>query len=184
MTPPTILQPIPPSDAGHDDDAMSAPSSQPPRSHRLRIGRHSAEGGIYLLTFTTQLRQPLFNDFDRARIAARALADPSIWPDARLLAWVLMPDHWHGLLQLGSGEPLSRRVARAKAEGTRQWNRALGEDGTLWAPGFHDRALRSEDSIVNCARYIILNPVRAGLAHRCGNYPFWDAVWIAGADRD
>ena len=163
---------------------MSAPSPRSPRSHRLRIGRHSVEDGIYLLTFTTLRRRNLFEDFGRARVAAKALSDASAWPNARLLAWVLMPDHWHGLVQLKGREPLSRCVARAKAESTRQWNRAHDDHGTLWAAGFHDRALRSEGSIVDCARYVVLNPVRAGLARRCGDYPFWDAVWIGADDRD
>ena len=33
-----------------------------PASHRLRKGRYSTEGGIYLLTSTTVNRQPFFAD--------------------------------------------------------------------------------------------------------------------------
>jgi hypothetical protein len=28
------------------------------------------------------------------------------------------------------------------------------------------------------ARYVVMNPVRAGLVSRVGDYPFWDAAWI------
>jgi len=154
-----------------------------PRSHRLRIGRISIPGGIYLLTFTTLRRQPHFVDFPSACLAARSLTEPSAWSQSRLLAWVLMPDHWHGLVELQERESLSRCVARAKAESTRRWNRAHGGTGSLWAPGFHDHALRREESLIDCARYIVLNPVRAGLVRRCGDYPFWDALWIGDPDR-
>lgn len=161
------------------------PARRPdPQSHRLRIGRRSIPGGIYLLTFTTLHRASHFSEFQAACLACRALSAPSNWPQADLLAWVLMPDHWHGLVALGEDESLSRCVSRAKAETTRQWNRAYRESGSLWAPGFHDRALRSEESVLECARYIVLNPVRAGLARGCGRYPFWDAVWVGDADRD
>jgi REP element-mobilizing transposase RayT len=154
-----------------------------PRSHRLRVGRCSIPGGIYLLTFTTLRRQRHFSDIPSACLAARSLAAPSTWPQAQLLAWVLMPDHWHGLVELRGCESLSRSVARAKAESTRRWNRAHDSAVSLWAPGFHDHALRREESILDCARYIVLNPVRAGLVRRCGDYPFWDAVWLVDPDR-
>jgi len=54
----------------------------------------------------------------------------------------------------------------------------LGRQGTLWESGFYDRALRSEQDILPAARYIVMNPVRAGLCKRVGDYPFWDAVWL------
>jgi hypothetical protein len=28
------------------------------------------------------------------------------------------------------------------------------------------------------ARYIIANPIRAGLVERAGDYPLWDACWL------
>jgi len=149
-----------------------------PRSRLLRHGRYSTPGGIYLVTFTTRHRQRLFSGYEASWLVSRTLADASNWPHARLLAWVLMPDHWHGLVELLDDEPLARCVSRAKAAATRAWNREQCVMTSLWAPGFHDHALRREESLPDCARYIALNPVRAGLARRCGDYPFWDAVWL------
>jgi putative transposase len=149
-----------------------------PKSRRLRTGRTSTEGGIYLLTFTTLERRPYFARFDRTRLACVALSANESWPHCRLLAWVLMPDHWHGLVELGQAESLSRSVARAKAATTRAWNLAHQRSGSLWAAGFHDHALRRDEDMLGCARYIVTNPVRAGLAARCGDYPFWDAIWL------
>lgn len=122
------------------------------RSHRLRIGRVSEPGGLYLVTFTTFDRRPLFADFGAACTASRTLAAPSNWPHARLLAWVLMPHHWHGLIELAGYESLSRSVARAKAAACREWRKAHGNERRLWASGFHDHALRSEESLLQCAR--------------------------------
>jgi hypothetical protein len=28
------------------------------------------------------------------------------------------------------------------------------------------------------ARYVVANPVRAGLVQRVGQYPHWDAIWL------
>ncbi|MFL6586447.1 MAG: REP-associated tyrosine transposase [Luteimonas sp.] len=151
---------------------------QHPHSHRLRLGPVSQPGGVYLVTFTTFKRTRCFLEFDAACAASRVLAAPTSWPHARLLAWVLMPDHWHGLIELGGHESLSRSVARAKAAARRHWRMACGADAPLWAPGFHDHALRKAESIQHCARYIVRNPVRAGLVTRCAEYPFWDAIWL------
>lgn len=49
----------------------------------------------------------------------------------------------------------------------------------LWQPGFHDRVLRAEDDLVAVARYVVANPIRAGLSRSFGGYPFRDAVWIS-----
>ncbi|GHD75401.1 hypothetical protein GCM10007164_27410 [Luteimonas padinae] len=148
------------------------------RSHALRRGCWSQPGGIYLLTFVTEGRRPWFAEWDPASRIARALASVEAWGDVSLLCWVLMPDHWHGVLQLGSREPLSRCVGRARAHATRTW-KPPGDGPRLWQRSFHDRALRAEERLVDVARYVVMNPLRAGLVRRIGDYPYWDAVWIS-----
>ena len=147
-------------------------------SHRLRKGRTSLPGQPYLVTFTAAGRAPIFGDFELARMVSRAICDRGTWPHARLLAWVLMPDHWHGLIESHEAESLSRSVARAKAAATRARNFRSGSGVSLWATGYHDHALRSDEAVLDCARYIILNPVRAELVESCRTYPFWDAIWL------
>ena len=57
-------------------------------------------------------------------------------------------------------------------------NRLRGDHGPIWQKGYHDRAVRSEEDLRNVARYIVANPLRAGLVKRLGDYPFWDAAWL------
>lgn len=148
-------------------------------SRSLRLGRWSVSGQIYLVTFTTAERRRWFVDFPLACVACRALTDPRLWERSRLLAWVLMPDHWHGLMELGDGDALSRRVQLLKSNTARRVRAAAEGDLRVWATGFHDRMLRRDDELVAMARYLVLNPVRAGLVARVGEYPFWDAVWVS-----
>ena len=144
----------------------------------LRKGRHSVSGQIYLVTFTTARGQPYFSEWAIAADAARLMTAKGDWQGSQLLAWVLMPDHWHGLMQLGEGETLPGRVGWIKAHAARQLRKAHPDIGRIWAGAYHDRALRKEDDVLQVARYLVLNPVRAGLARRVGDYPFWDAVRI------
>ncbi|MHB1531192.1 REP-associated tyrosine transposase [Acidithiobacillus sp.] len=101
---------------------------------------------------------------------------PALLADARMLAWVLMPDHVHWLLQLGAATPIDELVIRLKSASARQVNRVLARTGPLWSTAYHDHVLREEDDLRAAARYLIANPLRAGLVQRVGDYPFWDAV--------
>ena len=123
---------------------------------------------------------PLFRDFHLGCAAAASLTSRESLGDSRLLAWVLMPDHAHLLLQLGMHGDLSSLVGRIKARTTKAVQRAATLPCGIWARGYHDRALRREDDVQAVARYIITNPIRAGLVQRSGNYPFWDAAWLTG----
>ena len=148
-----------------------------PRSGDLRIGRYSAVHQLYLLTATTHDRRPIFTDFTCARLLVTELRQAQCDGLVESLAWVVMPDHVHWLVSLRSGS-LAQLMQRVKGRSARQLNQALGLSGSIWQSGFHDRALRREDDVQAVARYIVTNPLRAGLVQRIGDYPLWDAVWL------
>ena len=132
---------------------------------------------MYLVTFTTRQRRPVFADVAPSAVAVEALLDARLWARSRLLAWVLMPDHWHGLVELGPWETLPAVVRRLKSNTSRRLREA-GTGAQVWAAGYHDRALRCEESVVDAARYVVMNPVRAGLVRRVRDYRYWGAVWV------
>lgn len=143
----------------------------------LRKGRCSQPGGIYFVTMVTRQRIPWFQVFDFAAIMCRCLTRPSGMGDAANLCWVVMPDHVHFLLQLGE-MPLDRIVQGMKSRSAIQLNREIGRRGQFWQPAYYDHALRKEEDLLGVARYIVANPLRAGLAKRAGDYPFWNATWL------
>ncbi|WP_244667332.1 transposase [Xanthomonas sp. D-109] len=150
-----------------------------PRGYRaLRAGRWSETGRIYLVTTVTWQRQRLFEDWRCAWAAASCLGHARTWVGAQLLCWVLMPDHWHGLVMLEHGAALPTVMREAKGRAARAANHARGRGGAVWMEGFHDRALRDTRQLLPAARYIVANPLRAGLVRRVGDYPYWDAVWL------
>lgn len=149
----------------------------PHQSRQLRIGRHSEKGRIYLITANTKDRQPVFGDWRVGRLVAKQFRLAERDGLAQSLAWVVMPDHFHWLLELKNGS-LSRVVARTKSRACVVVNDLQGRTGSIWQRGFHDHAIRQEEDLKGLARYLILNPVRAGLTERVGDYPLWDAAWI------
>jgi REP element-mobilizing transposase RayT len=143
--------------------------------HRaLRKGRYSEPGRIYLVTFVTQARNRWFESFDLGCAVCRTFNPSADAEHAELLCWVLMPDHFHGLVQLHGERTLSQCVRRLKSQSTR----ACGGFGRIWARAYHDHAVRREEDVRALARYVIANPVRAGLVESVLHYPFWDASWL------
>jgi len=145
------------------------------RSRRLRIGRVSLPGHAYLVTSTSFDRRPLFSDLLPARCVCRAIG---LETEAETLCFVLMPDHLHWLMQLGADADLSVVIGRIKSISARWIRQRVQIEGRVWQAGFHDRAIRREEDLREVARYVIANPLRAGLVQSVREYPHWDAVWL------
>ena len=143
-----------------------------PRSRDLRKGRVSLPGQVYHITTATSDRIPVFADWRSARMLINALREAQTRGVATTLAFVVMPDHMHWLLQLGADVSLPQMVGSVKAVTAHK----LGQP--IWQSGFHDHALRHEDDVMEVARYIVANPLRAGLVEQLVDYPHWDAVWL------
>ena len=149
-----------------------------PGSSALRAGRVSRPGQVYLVTAVVRGRRAVFAEWPAARAVSRVLGDTGLWWPHQCLAWVLMPDHWHGLVQLGLQGDLSAVMCKMKSASAREWGCQQGVTGGLWQAGFHDRAIRRQQDVRKAARYVVANPLRAGLVTDVLQYPYWDAVWM------
>ena len=148
-----------------------------PASNRLRIGRYDEPNRIYLLTSNTLDRIPVFSDFKLGRLVVQQFQIAQHQGLVTSLAWVVMPDHFHWLIELRRST-LSTVMQRTKTRSARAVNAAQQQDSQLWQKGYHDRAIRYEHEIPSIARYIVANPLRAGLVKRLADYPHWDAIWL------
>lgn len=119
----------------------------------------------------------MFENFRVGRLVVNELRWANIQGLADTLAFVLMPDHLHWLIVLREGtlESLTRTV---KSRSAITINREFEWRGPIWQAGFHDHALRRDEDVKAMARYVVANPLRAGLVQRIGDYPLWDAIWL------
>ena len=145
---------------------------------RTRVGRYSEPNRIYHVTTTTTQRAPIFARFEHGRTLVNSMRLQEDQGHARSLAFVVMPDHLHWLLQLTGSRSLSTVVNAAKSRSSRCINASIGSRRRLWQKGFHDRAIRRDEDLESIARYIIANPLRAGLVDSVARYPLWDAIWV------
>lgn len=150
-----------------------------PKQRNLRKGRVSEAGRAYILTTVTFNRAPIFADVFLGRQVAQAVAYHDVIGWSKTLAWVVMPDHVHWLLVLGDLGSLDKLMRSFKGYTSRVLNARLQRTGRpFWQAGYHDHAVRRDEDLRNLARYVVANPLRAGLVDDIGCYPLWDAVWL------
>lgn len=123
-----------------------------------------------MVTVTTMTRVKAFSDIDFGRLAAAALVDCAAREQFAIPAYCLMPDHAHFVA--------SGRTARSDLKRlVNRWKQATGfawkkrASAPLWERGYWDRLARFDEPIVNMIRYVVENPVRAGLAPEPTLYP-------------
>jgi len=96
-----------------------------------------------------------------------------------LLAWVVMPNHVHTLVETREGFPLRRIVHSWKSYTAKAANGLLGRSGPFWYPGYFDRHIRDERHYLAVIAYIHNNPVKAGLVERPEDWRFSSARgWV------
>lgn len=144
----------------------------------LRKGRVSIPGQIYFITTVTADREPLFRCLYTGRLVVDEMRRSEIEGRLITLAWVLMPDHLHWLVALRDRTELSAAVKMFKASSARRVNDFLQRRGSLWQRAYYDHALRRDEDVKKIARYIVANPLRAGLVEHIGDYSLWDAMWL------
>jgi putative transposase len=129
----------------------------------------------YFLTICAVRPTTPFRDGGVAEFVLGQLRHFAAWEQFALLAYCFMPDHVHLLLEGRSDRSdLRRLVTRWKQDTGFSYRRQEGH--ALWWSGYHDHVLREHESVAAYVRYVLLNPVKAGLAREIGEFP------LAGSD--
>ena len=152
---------------------------EPTPSPQLLVGRRSIVGNVYTITMVCRNRYRVFDCPANASLAMQLLGSMDREGLTTSHAWIVMPDHIHWLAQL-RGHSLGYCVQRFKARSSFLMNRRRGSSGAIWQAGYHDQAIRSEESLHRHAHYIMANPVRAGLATQIGEHPYGWCRWPLG----
>jgi REP element-mobilizing transposase RayT len=133
--------------------------------------------GVCLVTVVATGRARLFGCIRAARVqlsGAGVIVEEEwrraalVRPDVRLDAFVVMPDHLHGLVGLlGAGDSptwqtptsLPALMRQFKSLTTRRINALRRTPGAaVWQRGYHDRIVPDERALAAMRRYIIDNP--------------------------
>jgi REP element-mobilizing transposase RayT len=100
----------------------------------------------------------------------------------RVLAWVVMPNHVHVLVEVFQGWPLRSLMKSWKSYTARAINSRLGHRGAVWQADYFDRFIRDDAHLRSEIDYIEENPVKAGLVVRAADWPWSSASRKRSAD--
>jgi putative transposase len=98
----------------------------------------------------------------------------------RLLAWCLMPNHFHlALWPPGDGD-LSDYMRWLLTAHVRRYHQHYHSSGHVYQGRFRSFPIQDDDHLLTVLRYIERNPVRAGLVGRAQDWP-WSSAALARA---
>lgn len=148
------------------------------RSHLLRKGRISQPFHYYAITCITNNRECLFTELASAQLVILQLLNLEDEQAIKTICYTLMPDHLHWQFQLLEKHSLAEVIKRMKGRSAQAINIQKNKQGKVWQADYYEHHIKSEGDLINQARYIVANPLRAGLVDNISDYAFWDCIYL------
>ncbi len=141
--------------------------------------QRTAQGGlVYHVLNRANARQQIFRkDADYAAFE-QAMAETRERIPMRLLAWCLMPNHWHLVLWPRHDGDLSDYLRLLTLTHTQRWHathRTVGT-GHLYQGRFKSFLVEADDHLLTVCRYVERNALRANLVRKAENWR-WGSLW-------
>lgn len=92
-----------------------------------------------------------------------------------LLYYCIMPTHVHKVINTGfrsDPRPLHQIMKKVKGASSRMINMELGQTGVFWQAESYDHLIRSDRELAAIGKYILENPVKAGLVTQWEDWPY------------
>jgi putative transposase len=125
----------------------------------------------YSLTFCTFDRKVLFAAEPIVSTVLSHFLRAAERDEVEILAYCFMPDHVHLLVAGTTAQSDARRFIAAAKQFSGHWYRQQFSQ-PLWQRSAWDRIVRTEDNTETVIRYLLMNPVRAGIVSDPLDYPF------------
>ena len=125
----------------------------------------------YSLTYCTDWKRKWFENGEAVQLVLSQFLRVATNEGFAVLVYCFMPDHVHLLVE-GLREDSDARKFITKSKQCSAHAYAASFGARLWQPFGFEHVLRDDEKLQVAARYIIENPVRAGLAKTVMEYPF------------
>ncbi len=144
-----------------------------------RIPRGLADGFVYHVLNRGNGRQRVFHGSRDYRMFIDLMREAKTRYSVKVFAFCLMPDHFHMILMPERAEYLSRWMQWLMTCHVRRYHRDNGTSGHVWQGRFKSFVIQKDVHLLAGLRYVVGNPVRAGLVRSAGEWP-WSSCGIAG----
>jgi REP element-mobilizing transposase RayT len=101
----------------------------------------------------------------------------------RLIAWCIMPNHVHALVETCENCPLDRIVHSWKSYTAHEANQILRRSGDFWFREYFDRYIRDDRHFAKAVQYIEQNPMKAELVFAREDWR-WSSAWRQKSDEE
>lgn len=136
-----------------------------------RAPRIEIEDGVYHVVARGNERRAIYRHTDDRQCFLDILglvADRYGW---QILAYCLMTNHYHLLVQTPNAN-LARGMQHLNSVYAQSFNRRHGRDGHLFQGRYGSILVQADEHVVSAVRYILRNPLRAGLCERVDEWPW------------
>ena len=147
--------------------------------------RYFVPGGTFFFTLVAYNRREILTTDVGRKLLRQAIQTVDKNLPFKIIATVLLPDHWHLVMQLPNGDDnFSARIRRIKEVFTKSWlshsltesvvtqsQSKRGERG-VWQPRFWEHSIQDEDDLIRCVDYIHWNPRKHKLVSRVRDWPW------------
>jgi putative transposase len=142
---------------------------------RLRI---ATSGIVYHVLNRRVGRLPLFEKPADYVAFEKILEEAYDRTRLRILAYCLMPNHWHLLLWPREDGELSEALRWITVTHTQRWHAHHGTSGLgpVYQGRFKSFPVQTDEHFLTVARYVERNPVRARLVRQAENWR-WSSLW-------
>ena len=149
-----------------------------PRSARMLI-----DGGTYHVLTRGNNGQQIFHDEMDYQRYLQLLVTYAQEHRLHIYHFALMPNHVHLVLEVPVSDTLSKAMLSVNLRYTLFYQRRYRYSGHLWQGRFKSLLIDRDSYLLECGRYVELNPVRAGLVKEPGAYA-WSSyrVYAEGID--
>lgn len=131
-----------------------------------------SQGEYYHIYNRGVSRQALFYCDENYRFLLRRVRQYAETWRVAIIAYCLMPNHYHFVLRQEGEFPLSRFVQAVFNSYTKALNAMVGRSGTLFEGPFQAIHLDNETYLLQLCRYVHRNPLDAGLVSDLREWPY------------
>jgi putative transposase len=158
---------------------VSVPRAGRRRPYRCRIARvirsQLPDGGFHVTVRGVKAHAIVRTSHDAHKLLtlireARAAVDTR--------AYCVLPNHFH-LVVVATARDLARAMKRINGVYAQWFNRKYGGFGHVFQGRYGAKPIRTERHLYETIRYVLLNPVRAGLCEHPGEWPWSNYADVA-----
>lgn len=135
-----------------------------------RIARGLTDGFVFHVLNRGNGKNDIFHKHGDYHAFIGVMAEAVEMFDVNFLAYCLMPNHFHLLLQPDRGIELSRMMQWLMTCHVRRYHQHYGTSGHVWQGRYKSFIVQEDEHLLTVIRYVEGNPVRSGLAKSANSW--------------